>query len=262
MTQTADVTASALDEALVQWLLRIGDTSLILGHRVSEWCGHAPVLEEDIALANTALDLIGHTQMWLGLAGQIEGKGRDADALVYRRDAMHYRNLKLVELPNDDMAITVMRLFLFDVFHQALIEGLTQSKDPRIAEIAAKALKEVTYHLERSSDLVVRLGDGTQQSHDRMQAALEHLWPYCGEMFWSDAVDETLADAGLAPHPDRLREGWLATVQDILTEATLKAPEGRLDVHLGGKVGRHTEHLGFLLAEMQFLQRAYPDADW
>ena len=252
----------AVQAPFFDWLCRMGDTTLILGHRVSEWCGHAPVLEEDIALANTALDLIGHTQMWLGLAGEVEGEGRDADALAYRRDAMKFRNLKLVELPKGDMAVTVMRGFLFDAFHHDLLGALTQSSSPRVAEIAAKALKEVSYHLERSSDLVVRLGDGTDESHRRMQVALDHLWPYCGEMFAGDAVDEAMAEAGICPRPASFRAGWDATLAEILTEATLTIPEGRADVHTGGKQGRHTEHLGFILADMQFLQRAYPDATW
>ena len=244
------------------WLCRMGDTTLVLGHRVSEWCGHAPALEEDIALANTALDLIGHTQMWLGLAAEVEGQGRDADALAYRRDTRAFRNLMLAELPNRDMALTVMRGFLFDAFHHDLLDALTRSGSPRVAEIAAKALKEVSYHLERSSDLVVRLGDGTEESHARMQAALDRLWPYCGEMFSGDAVDDAMAEAGISPRPGTFRDGWDATTSEILGEATLTRPETRIDVHLGGKQGRHTEHLGFILAEMQFLPRAYPEAEW
>jgi ring-1,2-phenylacetyl-CoA epoxidase subunit PaaC len=244
------------------WLCRMGDTTLVLGHRVSEWCGHAPALEEDIALANTALDLIGHTQLWLGLAAEVEGQGRDADALAYRRDARAFRNLKLAEPPNRDMALTVMRGFLFDAFHRDLLDALTRSGSPRVAEIAAKALKEVSYHFERSSDLVVRLGDGTEESHARMQAALDRLWPYCGEMFSDDAVDDAIAEAGISPRPGTFRDGWDAITSEILGEATLSRPETRIDVHLGGKQGRHTEHLGFILAEMQFLPRAYPEAEW
>ncbi|MFC2970240.1 1,2-phenylacetyl-CoA epoxidase subunit PaaC [Acidimangrovimonas pyrenivorans] len=253
---------AALKPAFFDWLCRMGDSALILGHRVSEWCGHAPILEEDIAMANTALDLIGHTQMWLGLAGEVEGAGRSADDLAYLRDAAQFRNLKLVELPNGDMGLTLMRQFLFDAFHYDLLTRLTRSASPRVAEIAAKALKEVSYHLERSSDLVIRLGDGTEESHARMQAALDRLWPYTGEMFADDAVDAKVAEAGIAPLPSELRDGWLATVQEVLGEATLALPEAKADVHLGGKTGRHTEHLGYILAEMQFLQRAYPGAAW
>lgn len=262
--QPADphVTDVDLKPAFFDWLCRLGDNALILGHRTSEWCGHGPVLEEDIALANTALDLIGHTQMWLGLAAEVEGKGRDADALAYLRDALQFRNVKLVELPNGDIGQTLMREFLFDAYHFELLTALTGSTSPRVAEIAAKALKEVAYQFDRSSDLVVRLGDGTDESHARMQAALDHLWPYAGEMLTPDAVDDAMAEAGIAPALSDLRTRWEASVKDVLDEATLTLPERRFDVHQGGKLGRHTEHLGYILAEMQFLQRAYPGATW
>lgn len=256
------VTDPALREAFFTWLCRMGDTTLILGHRLSEWCGHAPVLEEDIALANTALDLIGHTQMWLGLAGEVEGKDRSADDLAFLRDVMALRNLLLAELPNGDMGVTTMRQFLFDAYHFDLLQRLTTSTSPRVAEIAAKAGKEVAYHLERSSDLVVRLGDGTAESHQRMVDALDLLWPYTGEMFLGDDVDAAMADAGIAPRPEDLRETWLATIRDVLTEATLPMPDPEAYAQTGGKTGRHTEHLGFLLSQMQFLQRAYPGAEW
>ena len=254
--------AKDLSPALFEGLCRIGDNALILGHRVSEWCGHGPALEEDIALANLALDLIGHAEMWLGLAGEVEGAGRSADDLAYLRDGLAFRNVLLVELPKGDMAVTTMRQFLFDVNHAELLNALTGSVDGRMAEVAAKAAKEVAYHLERSSDLVVRLGDGSEESHRRMQNALDQLWPYCGEMFVADAVDAALAEAGVAPSPDVLEAPWRVAVADILEEATLAVPEQRFDVHQGGRIGRHTEHLGLLLAEMQFLQRAYPGAEW
>ncbi|MDP0926439.1 1,2-phenylacetyl-CoA epoxidase subunit PaaC [Paracoccus onubensis] len=270
MSAIAEITAApdpvladdGLRRALFEWLCRMGDNCLILGHRLSEWCGHGPALEEDIALANTALDLIGHTQMWLALAAEIEGKGRSADDLAFLRDAMKFRNAKLVELPNGDMAVTLMREFLFDAWHFEMLTGLTESASPRIAEIAAKALKEVSYHLERSSDLVVRLGDGSDESHRRMQDALNRLWPYAGELFTADKVDEAAAAAGIAPELAALRAAWDKTVGEVLDEATLTLPEIRFDVHQGGKQGRHTEHLGYILAEMQFLQRAYPGAEW
>ncbi|SFG09937.1 ring-1,2-phenylacetyl-CoA epoxidase subunit PaaC [Palleronia marisminoris] len=251
-----------LKPAFFDWLCRMGDSTLILGHRVSEWCGKAPALEEDIALANTALDLIGHTQMWLGLAAEVEDAGRDADRLAYLRDAMKFRNLLIVELPKGDMAQTVMRQFLFDAWHHAMLTRLLSSTSPRVAEIAAKALKEVTYHLERSSDLVIRLGDGTEESNRRMRHALDILWPYTGEMFMTDSVDEAVAAEGIAPRADELRTEWVETVREVLDEATLDLPKAKADAQKGGKSGRHTEHLGFLLAEMQFLQRAYPGAEW
>jgi len=250
------------DEALFQFLLRMGDNTLILGHRVSEWCGHAPVLEEDIALANTALDLIGQTQFWLGLAGEVEGQGRSADDLAFLRDAWDFRNLLLVELPNGDFGQTLMRQFLFDAFQSVLLGRLMASSDTRVAEIAAKASKEVAYHVERSADTVVGLGDGTAESHARMQAALDYLWPYVGEMFLGDAVDAAMAEAGIAPDPASLRADFDALVERVLTEATLDIPKGGF-AHKGGRTGTmHTEHLGHMLATMQWLQRAYPGASW
>ncbi|MEX0277114.1 MAG: 1,2-phenylacetyl-CoA epoxidase subunit PaaC [Ruegeria sp.] len=249
------------DEAFKQFLLRMGDNTLILGHRVSEWCGHAPVLEEDIALANTALDLIGQTQMWLALAGEVDG-GKSADDLAYLRDAWEFRNVLLVEVPNGDFGRTLMRQFLFDAWHSFMLGRLIKSTDDRVAAIAAKASKEVAYHLERSSDTVVGLGDGTNESHARMQAALDYLWPYVGEMFAGDAVDEQMAAAAIAPDPADLRDEYDALVGKVLTEATLTIPDNRF-AHKGGRDGRmHTEHLGHLLTQMQWLQRAYPGASW
>jgi len=260
-THDPHVTNVELRPAFFEWLCRMGDTTLILGQRLSEWCGHGPALEEDIALTNTALDLIGHTQLWLGLAGEVENEDRSADELAFLRDAFKFRNVLLVEVPNGDMGVTTMRQFLFDAFHYELLQRLTESSSPRVVEIAAKALKEVSYHVERSTDLVVRLGDGSQESHARMQDALDMLWSYTGDMFISDGVDATIADAGIAPSPDTLREAWLARVEDVLDEATLKIPENAF-VHTGGKTGQHTEHLGYILSDMQFLQRAYPGANW
>jgi ring-1,2-phenylacetyl-CoA epoxidase subunit PaaC len=254
-------TSAAERAALHEFLLRTGDNCLVLGHRLSEWCGHSPVLEEDIALTNTALDLIGQTQLWLGLAGEVEGEGRTADHFAYFRDASGFRNVLLVERPNGDFGRTLMRQFLFDAWHLQLLKALQSSSDARIAAIAAKALKEVSYHLERSADLVVRLGDGTADSRRRMQNALEDLWTYSGELFVTDDADEALAAAGVAPTPASLKPNWDAVVEGVLADATLKAPASSY-VHKGGKRGVHTEHLGFILAEMQFLQRAYPNATW
>lgn len=259
--QVAAESAGA-DAALFEFLLRMGDNTLVLGHRVSEWCGHAPVLEEDIALANTALDLIGQTQMWLGLAGEVEGKGRSADDIAFLRDAWDFRNLLLIEQPNGDFGQTLLRQFLFDVWQQLQLAALSQSSDPRIAEIAAKAAKEVAYHVERSGDTVIGLGDGTAESRKRMQEALELLWPYVGEMFIDDATDIAMAEAGIAPLPSSLREAWDRKVGDVLAEATLKVPETDF-AHKGGRNGqRHSEHLGHILTQMQWLQRAYPGAKW
>ena len=258
---TATLEPAVDQAALFEFLVRIGDNALILGHRVSEWCGHAPALEEDIALANTALDLIGETQLWLGLAGEVEGKGRSADDLAYLRDGFEFRNTLLVERPNGDFGKTLMRQFLYDAWHYLLLKSLKGSTDRRIAEIAEKAFKEVSYHLDRSRDLVIRLGDGTDESHCRMQDALDGLWPYTGEMFVADAVDTRLAEAGVIPEPQSLKAGWDEIVADALAEGTLKKPADGY-MHKGGRRGVHTEHLGFILTELQFLQRAYPGAVW
>jgi ring-1,2-phenylacetyl-CoA epoxidase subunit PaaC len=249
------------NDILFEWLLRRGDTALVLGHRVSEWCGHGPVLEEDIALANIALDLIGQARMWLTLAGEVEDRGRGENELAYLRDAWDFRNLLLAEQPNGDFGKTLMRQFLFDVYNVLMLRGLKASADERIAAVAAKAAKEADYHLDRSADLVIRLGDGTPESQRRMQDALDALWSYTGEMFAADAVDKAMADAGLAPDPAALLPEWRKTVDGVLCEATLKVPDSDF-AHTGGVTGRHSEHLGHLLAEMQFLQRAYPGATW
>lgn len=249
-------------EALFQFLLRMGDNTLVLGHRVSEWCGHAPVLEEDIALANTALDLIGQTQMWLGLAGEVEGQGRSADDLAMLRDAWDFRNVLLVEQPNGDFGQTILRQYLFDAWHDLMLAGLRDSTEPRVGEIAEKASKEVRYHLERSAETVIGLGDGTDESHARMQAALDLLWPFVGEMLAPDDLDRALAAAGVAPDVEVLATAYHQTVRTVITEATLEIPADPF-AHSGGKSGaRHSEHLGHMLTQMQWLQRAYPGATW
>ena len=240
----------------------MGDNTLVLGHRVSEWCGHAPVLEEDIALANIALDLIGQTQMWLGLAAEVEGKNRSADDLAMLRDVWDFRNVLLVEQPNGDFGQTMMRQFLFDAWHLAMLTALTQSTNEQIAGIAAKSIKEVQYHVERSGDTVIGLGDGTTESHQRMQQALDLLWPYVGEMFVADPVDDAMLAAGIAPDLAKLRAQYDVIATAVLDEATLRTPESGF-AHKGGKTGfQHSEHLGHLLTQMQWLQRAYPDATW
>lgn len=243
------------------YLLRLGDNVLILAQRLSAWCGKGPVFEEDLALTNTTLDLLGQARLWLTYAGEVEGKGRDEDALAFLRDAHEFRNLLLVEQPNGDYAATIVRQFYFDAWHSVLLQQLTTSADGRIAEIAAQARTEVTYHGRRSSDLVVRLGDATEESHRRMQTAVNDLWTFTGEMFSADAVDELLVTQGIACDPAQLREPWLKHVTEVLQEATLTLPSDTW-MQTGGKQGRHTEHLGYLLAEMQFLQRTYPGAKW
>lgn len=244
-----------------EYLQRLGDNCLVLGHRVSEWCGHAPILEEDLALANIALDLIGQARLWLGLAAEVEGAGRNADQLAYLRDAREFRNVLLVEQKNGDFGVTIGRQFLFDSWHYLLLGALGQSSDGRIAEIADKSVKEVAYHLERSGDWVIRLGDGTEQSHLRMQRAIDLLWPYSGELFEMDDIEQELLRLGAGADLALLREPWLAHVGPIFDQATLQQPPSGW-MHKGGKRGLHSEHLGYLLAEMQFLQRAYPGATW
>lgn len=245
-----------------QYIRRLGDNALVLSQRLSEWCGKGPALEEDMALTNVALDLIGQARMWLTYAGELEGAGRDEDQLAYLRDAHQFQNLLLVEQPNGNYADTLVRQFFFDAWHYFLLEGLGRSSDERVAEIAQKSIKEVTYHLRRSGDLVVRLGDGTELSQRMVQQAVDNLWMYTGEMFSVDAVDQAMIAAGVAPEMEALRAKWLAHVQEILDEATLTSPPANAWMQSGGKQGKHTEHLGYLLAEMQFLQRAYPGATW
>jgi ring-1,2-phenylacetyl-CoA epoxidase subunit PaaC len=248
-------------DPLFEYLLRLGDNDLILGHRLSEWCGHGPVLEEDIALSNIALDLIGQASMWLEHAAGIEGAGRSADELAYKRDVLDWRNTMLVEQPNGDFAVTIARQFLFDCHHHALLEALVEAGDPDITAIAAKGLKEVAYHRRHSGEWLIRLGDGTEESHDRAQAALDLLWGYSHELFEADDVDRAVAGRGIGVDPSSLKPAWDAMVVPVLGEATLRRPDDAWSIR-GGRQGIHSEHLGYILAEMQFLPRAYPDATW
>jgi ring-1,2-phenylacetyl-CoA epoxidase subunit PaaC len=255
----------SLDAHLLEYLLRLADSDLVLAQRLGEWVGKGPVIEEDIALTNVGLDLIGQARLWYGYAGAVEarltGTGRDEDQFGFRRDAHEFRSLLLVEQPNGSYADTIARQFLFDHWHLLALRTLARSQDARVAEIAAKGAKESAYHAERSADWVIRLGDGTEESHGRMQAALDELWRYAGEMFVPDAAEIALVEAGIAADVRALEAPWQAAVDAVLAEATLARPPAGY-VQQGGKQGRHTEHLGHLLAEMQFLQRAYPDARW
>ena len=254
--------APSLDPKL-EYLLRQGDNALILSQQLSQLCGKGPALEEDMALTNVALDLLGQTRMWLGYAAELTGpNGDDEDTLAFLRDAHDLRCCLLLEQPNGNYADTMMRQFYFDTWHYFLMQGLLTSTDPRIAEIAEKSIKEVTYHLRRSGDLVVRLGDGSAESHAKIQAAADALWMYSGEMFLYDALDRAMVDAGVAPDSAPLRAAFLEHVAEIFAEATLTMPDPNAWMQRGGKQGRHSEHLGFILAEMQFLQRAYPGAEW
>ncbi len=248
--------------ALFNYCLRLGDTNLVMGHRLSEWCGHGPVLEEDIALINVALDLIGQSRTILSYAGEVEGKGRSEDDLAYLRTEREYHNILLAEQPNGDFGGTIVRQFLFDVFHYYFLEALTASADETLAAYAAKSLKEVTYHLRHSSEWVIRLGDGTEESHQRVQEPLNELWRYTGEMFAMNEVDEVLVAAGIGVDLAALQPKWEGRVNAVLAEATLQCPESGWMAQGGKLEGRHTEHLGFMLAEMQYLPRTYPDAQW
>lgn len=243
------------------YVLRIADACLIHGQRLAEWCGHAPVLEEDIALTNVALDHIGQARALLSLAGQLEGRGRDEDTLAFLRDEREYRNPTMLELPNGDFAATVLRSFLWSSFMKALCEGLAASCNAQLAAIAAKSLKEVRYHWQHSADWVVRLGDGTDESHRRMQEALLRLWPYAAEWFEDDEVDRAAQAQGLGPAWSTLEPAWRAAVEPVLAEATL-APLDGTPFRSTGKHGVHSEHMGYLLAQMQSLPRAFPGAVW
>jgi ring-1,2-phenylacetyl-CoA epoxidase subunit PaaC len=251
-----------LAEAKYQYLLRMGDNALILGHRLSEWCGHGPILEQDIAMTNIALDQVGQARSLLQYAAQLEGKGRTEDDLAYKRDVMEYRNVLLVEQPNEDFAYTIVRQFLFDAFNFLLHKSLVNSKDEHLKAIAEKSLKEITYHLRYSSEWMIRLGDGTAESHQKIQTALDELFIYTGELLTPDAVDEMLFEAGIGPDLTALQPVYQAKVDEILQQATLEKPEVKY-MQSGGKDGRmHTEYLGYILAELQFVQRAYPNMEW
>ena len=261
MTKADSSAAKQLQNDLVEYLLRVGDDRLVLGHRLSEWCGHAPILEEDIALANIALDLIGQANLLLTLAAEVEGKGRDADSLAYLRDGGEYRNSLLVELPKGDFAITIARQFFFSVFAMLQAEALQQSVNKDLAGIAAKMAKESRYHVRHSGDWMLKLGDGTEESHQRLQAAVEDLWRYTGELLLTDDLEQRLAKSKLVVDAASLETKWKAQVSDVLTRARIATPEVKW-MQRGGRSGKHTEHLGHMLAEMQVLQRQYPGAQW
>jgi ring-1,2-phenylacetyl-CoA epoxidase subunit PaaC len=251
-----------VSDVVHEYLLRLGDNVLVLSQRLSEWCGKGPALEEDMALTNVALDLLGQARLWLGYAAERAGDGADEDTLAFLRDASQFRNALLVEQPNGSYADTLVRQFFFDAWHLLALRVLRGSTDRRVAEIAEKAIKEVSYHLRRSSDLVVRLGDGTDTSRTMMQSAVDSLWTYTGELFDADSVDAAAAAGGTGFEPSALRAEWLGYVSEVLDEATLRIPSSEAWMHKGGKQGRHTEHLSHLLGEMQVLQRSHPGANW
>lgn len=266
------------------YTLQLADNALIYGHRLSEWCGHGPVLEQDIALTNTSLDYLGQARSLYQHAANMfntiseadkksifasvpledkvnKGGNLDEDDLAYLRDGWDFRNLLLAEQPNGDWAMTVARAFYFDIFNYLYYTALQKSKDLQLAAIAEKSLKEVTYHKRWSSEWVIRLGDGTEESHKRMQHAIHHLWPFTGEMFTMCAAETELLQAGISVDTKALQGQWMEQVTAVLEEATLTVPEP-IWMHEGGKNGRHSEHLGYILTELQFMQRAYPGMEW
>jgi ring-1,2-phenylacetyl-CoA epoxidase subunit PaaC len=258
---SAPDTSAPSPQSLFGYVLALADDALVLGHRLSEWSGWAPMLEEDIALSNLALDLVGQARLLYAYAGEVEGKGRDEDRLAYLRDEQAYRNVLLVEQPNGDFAATMVRQLLYAAFMHPYYQALRVSADRRLAEIAAKAVKEMAYHVRHAAEWVVRLGDGTQESHARAAAALDELWMYTGELFAMDDSERALAAAGIAVDRAAIRPQWDATLDAVLRDATLQRPADRW-MQSGGRSGRHSEHLGHMLAEMQVLHRAHPGATW
>jgi len=250
------------NQALIPYLLLLGDSALVQGQRLCEWCGRAPAIEEELALMNVGLDLVGQARNWLEYAAELLDDGRDADALAFRRDERAYRNLLLVEQPNGDFAVTMTKQFLYDAWHFAVLQGLVESTDERIAGIAAKAVKEVTYHLRRSSEWVQRLGGGTEESRQRMLAAIPALWRFTVELSAASDNEVRLAEAGIGADPTAVGGAWLQQVAQTFATVELPLPKAASHFYLDGRKGLHTEHLGLLLAEMQFLPRAYPDATW
>jgi ring-1,2-phenylacetyl-CoA epoxidase subunit PaaC len=250
-------------DALFEYLLRLGDDRLVLGHRLSEWCGHGPILEEDIALSNVALDLLGQATMFLRMAGEVEGRGRDEDALAYFRETIDFRNCQMVELPIGDFGFTIARQFLFDVHAVVLLDALSRSSNGELAAIAAKSLKEAKYHLRHSGEWMLKLGDGTEESRRRVQQALDGLWRFTAELFAGDAIDAAMEQAGIGPDLAALHGAWSLLVRDVVSRATLTLPHDTpKPATRSGRSGAHTEFLGHMLAEMQIVARSHPGAAW
>ena len=257
----ATTSITVAETPLVLYALRRADDALILGHRLSEWTGHAPMLEEDMALANVGLDLIGQARSLYTYAGECEGAGHDEDKFAYLRDAPQYRNLLLVEQPNRDFAHTIARQFFYSAFADPYWRAMMRSSDATLAAIAAKSEKESAYHLRHASEWMIRLGDGTDESHRRAQQAVDELWPYTGEIFEADEGERALIADGVVVDPASVRETWEATVARVMHRATLQRPSSTWEQQ-GGRAGMHSEHLGGMLAQMQHLQRTYPGATW
>ncbi len=249
-------------KTLIDYTLHLADNALIIGHRNSEWCGHGPILEQDIAITNIALDMIGQARNFYQYAAQLTGNGATEDSLAYLRDAIDFKNNLLVELPNGDWAQTVLRQFFFSTYQYFLYQQLQNSSDTQLAAIAEKSLKEVTYHLRWSSEWVIRLGDGTEESKRRILHAIDEIWSYTGELFVAVSYELLAASEGIGVDLSIIKTDWNKKVKAVFEEATLPIPADNIWMQSGGKEGKHTEQLGFILAEMQFLQRAYPNSEW
>jgi ring-1,2-phenylacetyl-CoA epoxidase subunit PaaC len=246
---------------LFEYIVQLADTSLILAQRLTEWCGHGPVLEQDIAISNIALDLLGETRNLFQYAAEIEGLGRSEDDLAYLRVATDYKNPLLVEMPNGNFADTVVRQFIFDTWHYYFLQQLKHKNDNRLAAIAEKSFKEASYHIKWSSEWIIRLGDGTDESRKKVEAAIALLWPYSEELFSMTATEKALSELGIAPDYSVVQQQWKEHVAKVFDSATLSVPSG-VFMQKGGKEGRHTEELGYLLAELQYMQRTYPGLEW
>ncbi len=248
-------------EAILEYTLRIADDSLLLGHRISEWCGHGPILEEDIALTNIALDLIGQATNFFDYAAKVQNQGKTCDDLAFLRLEREYKNVLLVEQKNGHFGDTMARQFFFDVFRKLFFEALSKSADQDLAAIAEKSLKETRYHLKHSSEWIIRLGDGTQESHDKIQESVDYLWKFTDELFFMDQVDELLIEENIAIDLESIRGAWKSYISEIFQEATLTIPTNGWQ-QAGGRKGLHSEHMGYALAELQYMQRAYPNMQW
>ncbi len=248
-------------DLLLQYALRLGDDALILGHRLSEWCRNGPFLEEDIALSNIALDYIGRARMYYSYAAELSGGKKSEDDFAFLRECREYQNFLIIELPRGDFAQTMARQLILDVFYTQQLEQMCESTDTTLAAIAEKAVKETKYHLRRSTDWTLRLGDGTEESHRRLQTGFDAIWGYIPEMFEQDGIEEKLVALGIAVDTKELKPKWEKQIGAILKEATIKIPQQEWTVR-GGRAGFHTEHLGHLLSELQYMQRTYPGLQW
>ncbi len=255
-------TAYQNNQNYIDFILHLADTNLILAQRLCEWCGHGPILEQDIAMSNMALDLLGQTSNYYDYAAEMIGNGATEDTLAMLREEREYKNLLLVEQPNGHFGDTVARQFFYDSFHYFLLEQFLKVKDLKLQSIAEKSLKEVKYHLKWSSEWMIRLGDGTTESHDKIQQAVNDILPYVNEMFILAPYQKALIEAGLIDNPNDFKAAWLAKVNEILTEATIVADVENAFAQKGGKEGIHTEHLGYILTDLQYMQRTYPNLQW